>query len=69
MANFSPKKGSRKRLKHTLVDSVFDADSKHIISFDTDRSFLIEIYGISVKKAVSAIPAGLKCETRQIYCR
>ena len=51
VANFSPKNTSRKCLKHTLVDSVFDADSKHVISFDTDRSFLIEICGISVKKA------------------
>jgi hypothetical protein len=38
-------------LKHTLVDLVFDADSKHIISFDTDRSLLIEICEIPVKNA------------------
>ena len=51
VANFSPKKSARKRLKHTLVDSVFDADSKHVISFDTDCSLLIEICEISAKKA------------------
>jgi hypothetical protein len=50
-ANFSSKNSSRKRLRHTLVDSVFDADSKYIISFDTDRSLLIEICEIPVKKA------------------
>ncbi len=48
---FFGKKSSRKRLKHTLVDSVFDIDSKYVISFDIDRSLLIEICEIPVKKA------------------
>ena len=45
------KKNPRKRLKHALVDSVFDADSKYVISFDTDRSLLIEICEIPVKRS------------------
>ncbi len=48
---FFGEKSSRKRLKHTLVDSVFDVDSKYVISFDIDRSLLIEICEIPVKKA------------------
>ncbi len=48
---FLDEKSSRKRLKHALVDSVFDADSKYVISFDTDCSLLIEICGIPVKKS------------------
>jgi hypothetical protein len=55
-ANFSAKQSSRKHLKHTLVYSVFDVDSKYVISFDTDRSLLIEICEIPVKKAKNADP-------------
>jgi len=47
---------TRKRLKHILVDSVFDADSKCVISFDTDRSLLIEMCGIPAKKAKNDDP-------------
>jgi len=43
-------------MKHTLFESVFDADSKCVISFDTDRSLLIEICEISVKKAKNDDP-------------
>jgi hypothetical protein len=43
-------------LKHTLVDSVFDADSKYVTSFETDRSRLMEICGIPVKKAKNDDP-------------
>ena len=50
LANLSLKKSSQKRLKHTLVDSVFDANSKHVISFDTDCSLLIESSEYQSKK-------------------
>jgi hypothetical protein len=55
-ANFSAKKSSRKRLKHTLFDSVFNADFKYVISFDTDRILLIEICEILVKKVKNGDP-------------
>jgi hypothetical protein len=34
----------------------FDGDSKYVISFDTDRSLLIQICEISVKKAKNDDP-------------
>jgi hypothetical protein len=55
-ANFSGKKSSRKRLKHVLVDSVFDADSKCVSSFDTDRRLPIEMCGIPAQKAKNGDP-------------
>jgi hypothetical protein len=55
-ANFSAKQSSRKRLKHTLVGSVFDANFKYVISFDTDRSLLIETCEIPVKKSKNDDP-------------
>ncbi len=48
------------------MDSVFDADSKYVISFDTDRSPLIEICEIPVKQAKNDDPRKVCLDISQV---
>ena len=47
---FKENKGRQKNMKYTWVDSVFYADSKYVINFDSSPMYANEIGQISIKK-------------------